>query len=109
MHPNDLPAARAFAEARGMLPEIQTVLKSAVAPGSIASSELAPIAQFEQMAQAYLATLRNASAFDALLPFMRNVPFRIEGDDFHNWRRRLHCCRRRAEANFELDAFQRRA
>ena len=76
MHPNDLPAARAFAEARGMLPEIQTVLKSAVAPGSIASSELAPLAEFERMGEAYLATLRNASAFDALLPFMRNVPFR---------------------------------
>ena len=76
MHSGDVRQAREFAAAKGLLPEIQTVLKGAVGAGSISSGELSPLHEFERMGEAYLATLRSASAFDALLPFMRNVPFR---------------------------------
>jgi len=71
LHGEDVAAARQYAEANHF------EIKSAIAPATTTSPNfLGPIAQVEPLAAAYLETLRNASAFDALLPSMRIIPFK---------------------------------
>ena len=51
--------------------------KAAAAAGTTAASDWAlPLAEYQTLAGAFLESLRNYGAFDAMLPAMRRVPFR---------------------------------
>src|SRR5262245_61664767 len=52
--------------------------KAAVAAGTTSDAIYAlPLSDYQQLANAFLESLRNYGAFDRMLPFMRRVPFRV--------------------------------
>lgn len=74
----DRMLAAAMAEAAGGASGVVSVLRAAAAPGTIDSPTWGgPLAQpYAAAAQAFLGSLRNAGAFDRMLPDMRVVPLR---------------------------------
>src|SRR5262245_8218553 len=77
----DAVSAAASAEANRATPSIIAAIKASdhvkasVAPGStIDPAWAAPVAQYQAMADGFVASLQNASAFDRLLGDMRPVP-----------------------------------
>src|SRR5262245_5139791 len=53
-------------------------MKAAVAPGTTTDASWGlPLAEFQTLAGAFLTSLRSYGCFDALLPAMRRVPFRV--------------------------------
>jgi hypothetical protein len=58
-------------------PDVAARQKAAVAAGTTADTGWAlPLSEYQTLASAFLESLRNYGAFDAMLPFMRRVPFR---------------------------------
>lgn len=74
----DLPLALSLAETARATPRVLTVLKTAIAAGSISNSTWGEqLAEYEAAAAAFIETLRSVGAFDAMLADMRRVPLRI--------------------------------
>lgn len=73
----DVMQAAKLAEAQRATARIGVVLKTAVAAGTTSTSDwAAPLAEYDGLVQAFLESLRNVGAFDAMLPSMRRIPLR---------------------------------
>ena len=73
----DLLSAATVAEHEGSSPVVVSALKAAVAAGTTTDSTwAAPLSPFGQTISAFIASLRSASAFDAMLPAMKQTPLR---------------------------------
>jgi hypothetical protein len=62
------------AEASRATDAIQAVLKTAVTSGTAVGGWGADLVQYDQLVAAFFESLRSASAFDFMMPFMRTVP-----------------------------------
>lgn len=67
-------AALGIAEQTRALPRIKEVLKSAVGEGRTSGGWGGELAPFTQLADSFLLSLRNIGVFDAMLPFMLQLP-----------------------------------
>src|SRR5262245_58610323 len=75
LHKGNLDLAFRDAERSRALPRIQDSLKAATTAGTTTGATWAqPLAPYAQVADAFLASLRNFGCFDRALPFMKNIP-----------------------------------
>lgn len=69
-------AAANFAEQKRLPRRVVEILKAGVSAGTLGGSEGTALGDYGVVAQAWLDSLRNISAFDALLPSMVKIPLR---------------------------------